>query len=496
MKSSTSDTHWITLPDGTRLAATLWMPDGDGPFPAVLEYLPYRRRDGTAVRDDATYPGFAAAGIAGVRVDSRGQGDSEGTFDDEYSQTELQDCCDVIAWIASQQWSNGAVGMMGISWGGFNGLQVAALRPPALKAVISIASTSDRYGDDIHYKGGSLLSANVSWATTMLSYTSRPPDPMVVGNRWADIWRDRLENMPFLLETWLQHPHRDAYWRHGSICEDWDAIECPVWVIAGWADGYRNTPAAIARHLGAPVKAMTGPWVHKYPHFAWPRPRADFIGMATRWWRQWLCDEDHAVEGWADHMIYKIEAARPADWRSDDPGCWVGQPRRATVETLKLTLGSDGILPGDLREPVTIETPQHCGTRAGEYFTLAPDADMPGDQGPDDALSACWQTAASADPIDISGRPTLDLRVAVDRAQGNLIARLCDVHPDGTSTLISRGVLNLCHRTGHETPAPVTPGEEMDVSIALDETAYRVRPGHCLRLAISTAYWPLVVPSP
>ncbi len=237
MGYTVEETVWIPMPDGTRLAATIWHPAGNGPFPAVLEFLPYRRRDGTAVRDDSTYPGFADNGIAGIRVDSRGNGDSEGLFDDEYSAQELQDCYDTIAWIATQDWSNGSVGMMGISWGGFNGLQVAALRPPALKAVISIASTADRYNDDIHYKGGCLLGANVYWAGTMLSYASRPPDPEMVGNRWAEIWRERLDNMPMLLETWLKHQRRDAYWQHGSICEDWSAIQCPVWVIAGWADG-------------------------------------------------------------------------------------------------------------------------------------------------------------------------------------------------------------------------------------------------------------------
>ncbi|MEM7059831.1 MAG: CocE/NonD family hydrolase [Pseudomonadota bacterium] len=495
MEFELRQTVWITLEDGTKLAATIWMPDGPGPFPAVLEYLPYRRGDGTAPRDDATYPAYAKAGIVGVRVDSRGQGDSEGLFDDEYSPQELSDASEVIAWIADQDWSNGAVGMMGISWGGFNGLQVSALRPPALKAVISIASTSDRYNDDIHYKNGCLLSANIYWAGTMLSYSSRPPDPEVVGNRWAEIWRERLEAEPMLLEVWMRHQHRDAYWRHGSICEDWGAIQCPVWVIAGWADGYRNTPAALAANLRAPVKATTGPWVHKYPHFAWPHPRIDFLGQSIDWWHHWLSDEPRGIEDWPDYSAYRIEAGTPSAWRARDQGAWIGVDWPQDQKTNDLGLGDSGVLGSTGTAPVEFATPQHCGTMAGEYFTLAPNADMPGDQRTDDALSQCWQMPIDQ-PLDLLGRAEVQAEISIDQTQGNLIARLVDVHPDGTANLIARGVLNLCHRESYANPRPMMPETPTRISIALDECCYRVRSGHRLRLALSTAYWPLVIPSP
>ncbi|MEO1492936.1 MAG: CocE/NonD family hydrolase [Pseudomonadota bacterium] len=489
-------TVWIALPDGTRLAAQIWRPAGHGQFPAVLEFLPYRRRDGTAPRDDSTYPAYARAGILGIRVDSRGNGDSEGVFDDEYSPQELADIYDVIAWIAAQPWSNGSVGMMGISWGGFNGLQVAAMQPPALKAVISIASTADRYTDDIHYKGGCLLSANVSWAGTMLSYASRPPDPEVVGNRWAEIWRDRLDAEPMLLETWLRHQRRDAYWQHGSIREDWDAIQCPVWVIAGWSDGYRNCPSTLAHNLAAPVKATVGPWVHKYPHFAYPHPRIDYLGHSIDWWHQWLSGAARGIEDWPDYQAYMIESARPQPWTERYDGRWVGTEWPREEAPVALTLGADGRLGSEAAGPITIATPQHCGTAAGEYFTLAPNADLPADQRMDDALSVWWQSEPLDAPMDLLGRAVLTSQVAIDKPQGNLVARLVDVHPDGTSALIARGVLNLCHRNSHAEPEPMAPGVAVPVRLELDEMGYRVRAGHRLRLALSTAYWPLILPSP
>ena len=266
MHASTVDT-WIDLPDGRRLAARLWQPAADAPAPAILEYLPYRKRDGTAPRDATTHAVFAAAGYACVRVDIAGTGDSDGVFDDEYSEQELSDGEAVIAWIARQPWCDGNVGMIGISWGGFNGLQLAFRRPPALKAIVTCCSTVDRYADDIHYMGGCLLTDNFNWGAQMLAYQSRPPDP-ALRDDWRERWAERIETLPFLAARWLEHPVRDAYWRHGSVCEDWQAIEAAVLAIGGWADAYVNAPPALAANLAAPAKALMGPWEHKYPHIA------------------------------------------------------------------------------------------------------------------------------------------------------------------------------------------------------------------------------------
>ncbi|VAV88665.1 Mll5128 protein, partial [hydrothermal vent metagenome] len=238
----------IILPDGTRLSARVWMPQGKGPLPAILEYLPYRKSDGTAARDHGMHLHFARAGYVCLRVDRRGCGDSEGLFDDEYSEEELNDGVDIINWIATQDWCDGNVGIQGISWGGFNGVQLAARRPEALKAVISIGTTVDRYHDDIHFKGGIQLGENIGWAATVMSWFAMPPDPAIVGDKWRDMWLNRLENTPFLAGIWTRHPTRDGYWKHGSICEDYSAIKAPVLVIGGLHDGYRNAMAAMVEN--------------------------------------------------------------------------------------------------------------------------------------------------------------------------------------------------------------------------------------------------------
>ncbi|MCB2174053.1 CocE/NonD family hydrolase, partial [bacterium] len=280
---------WIPMPDGVRLAARLWLPrDSETtPVPAILEYIPYRKRDSTRSRDTQIYSYFAGHGYAGVRVDIRGSGDSDGVLLDEYLQQELDDGLAILQWLERQPWCNGRIGMMGISWGGFNGLQIAALRPPQLKAVISVSSTDDRYADDVHHMGGCLLGDNLSWASTMFSYNSCPPDPAVVGGRWRDMWFARLRGSGLWLEKWLRHQRRDAYWRHGSVCEDFAAIQCPVMAVSGWADGYSNAVFRLLEGLSVPCRGLVGPWGHKYPHVGQPGPAIGFLQEAVRWWDTW-----------------------------------------------------------------------------------------------------------------------------------------------------------------------------------------------------------------
>ncbi|MEO0921876.1 MAG: CocE/NonD family hydrolase, partial [Pseudomonadota bacterium] len=169
------DPVWIEMTDGVRLAATIWRPVNAEPVPAILEFLPYRRMDGTAERDALTHPYFAGHGYACIRIDMRGSGDSDGVLTGEYLSQEQDDAVTIIAWLAQQEWCDGNVGMIGISWGGFNGLQVAARQPKALKAIVSICSTDDRYADDIHYMGGCLLLDNPWRRCVEREHVGMPP---------------------------------------------------------------------------------------------------------------------------------------------------------------------------------------------------------------------------------------------------------------------------------------------------------------------------------
>ncbi len=486
----------IQMPDGVSLSARVWKPINAGPVPAILEFLPYRKRDGTAERDALTHPYMAGHGYVCVRVDMRGCGDSEGLFDDEYSPQELADGAAVVGWLAEQEWCDGNVGMMGISWGGFNGLQIAAMAPEPLKAVVSICSTVDRYADDIHYKGGVMLGENPAWAATVLGWFALPPDPEIVGDGWRDMWLERLENTPFLAESWVEHQTRDAYWKHGSVCENYDAIKAAVLSVGGWHDGYRNTIAHLVSNLSSPVKGLIGPWNHKYAHFAVPGPQIDFLGEMLNWWDHWLKGIDNGVDDLPDMRRWLMDSVAPEVRYDFRPGRWIvddGVDVSAPSEVWHFT--SSG-LREKARDMMRVVTPNlSCGQFSGEYFPFGfGPGELPGDQRGDDAVSTCFDTPELQEPRDIVGAPELRVRLSSDQSRGQIAVRLCDVRPDGSSALITHGFLNLRQRDGADTFVDFPIGEDRDVSIILDHCAYRLPRGHKLRVALSTSYWPFVWP--
>jgi len=489
----------IVLPDGCRLSARVWIPANaeQQPVPAILEYLPYRKRDGTAARDAQTHPYLAGYGYACIRVDMRGCGDSEGLFEDEYSEQELQDGVAIIHWLAEQSWCDGKVGMMGISWGGFNGLQIAAHQPEPLKAIITLCSTTDRYADDIHYKGGVQLIENIGWAATSMSWFSTPPDPAIVGEKWREMWLERLENTPFLSQTWTQHTNRDAYWKHGSVCEDYSAIKAAVLSVGGWHDGYRNTPAHLSSNLSSPAKSIVGPWIHKYPHVSSVGPTIGFLQEALRWWDHWLKGIDNGAENDPAYRTYLMNSVKPEVSLTHRPGHWITEQQwpsdNISTETLFLAdiVLADSPAPFQRIQPTTLA----CGLNSGEYFPFGfGPGELPGDQQEDDTISTCFDSETLIEPRDIVGAPTVKLRLASDQPKAQVVVRLCDLRPDGSSGLISFALLNLRQRDDREFPTDLKVGEFYDISLTLDQIAYRLPAGHKLRLAISNNYWPFAWP--
>ncbi|MST35009.1 CocE/NonD family hydrolase, partial [Acidimicrobiaceae bacterium USS-CC1] len=314
------------MPDGCRLAARIWLPeDADTrPVPAVMEYVPYRKNDGLALRDAPIHAYFAGHGYASVRVDLRGSGDSEGVMEDEYLPLEQADGVAVLRWLAAQPWCTGRVGIIGKSWGGFNGLQIAAHAPPELRAVISVASTDDRYADDVHYMGGCTLAVTqLPWASTMLALNGTPPDPAVVGGGWRARWLERLERTPPFADAWVRHQRRDGYWAQGSVCEDYGAIACPVYMVGGWDDAYRNAILRFLAGYPGPCKGLIGPWAHVYPETGVPGPAIGFLQEAVRWWDRWLKDEDNGIMEEPKLRAFVPEATPPATALATRSGRWV-----------------------------------------------------------------------------------------------------------------------------------------------------------------------------
>lgn len=491
--------HWIPMSDGCRLAARIWLPEDaqSDPVPAILEYIPYRKGDATAARDTPMHSYFAGHGYAAVRVDMRGSGDSDGILADEYLPQEQLDALEVLRWLAAQPWCTGRVGIIGKSWGGFNGLQIAAHRPPELAAVISVCSTDDRYADDVHYMGGCVLAWDMlSWASTMLCYNARPPNPEVVGDRWREMWLDRIRRTPPFVEAWLEHQRRDEYWKQGSVCEDYSGIACPVFMVGGWADAYRNAIFRMVEHHTGVCMGLIGPWGHLYPQDGAPGPPIGFLQEALRWWDNWLKGVDTGILQEPRLRLWLEDAVEPRTSYAVRSGRWVGASTwpPPIIQSLDLPL-SNGTLEldeGRSVEPARFDWSgaQSCGADAGVWCGWGGPTDFPGDQRSDDGLSLTFTSAALDRSIDIVGVPLLRAEVASDQPLALVVVRLCDVWPDGRSTLITRGVLNLTHRDSHEMPRPLEPGRRYQVRIGLNSIAYAVPAGHRLRLAASPTYWP------
>ena len=496
-------TVWIPVDDGVRLAARIWRPvtSDAQPVPAVLEMIPYRRRDLTAERDSIHHPYLAGHGYACVRVDLRGSGDSEGVLTDEYLDRELRDAEQVLAWLADQPWCDGRTGMMGISWGGFNALQVAARQPPSLRAIVAVAFTDDRYADDVHYMGGCLLSDNLSWASTMFAYNSCPPDPEVVGDGWREMWLQRLDGSGLWLDEWLRHQRRDAYWQHGSICEDYTAVTCPVLAVSGWADGYSNAVFRLLEHLDAPRLGLIGPWSHKYPHMGRPGPAIGFLQELVRWWDRWLKGVDNDVMEEPMLRVWMQDSVPPLTAYEERPGRWVGEPSWPSphVHTEHRPMAPGRIArPGEshVQEPLGIESPLTVGQFAGKWCSYNAPPDLPYDQREEDGGSLVFDSEPLDERLEILGAPVLCLDFRASRPEAMVAVRISDIAWDGRATRVTYGLLNLTHRNGHARPETLTPGDRYQVRVPLNGVAHAFAPGHRIRVALSTSYWPLAWPPP
>lgn len=491
---------FVPMPDGTRLAAKLWRSKGAGPVPAILEYLPYRKRESTRGRDQKMHAWLAGHGYACVRLDIRGTGDSEGLIDDEYTLQEQVDGCDAIAWIADQDWCDGQVAMYGISWGGFNGLQIAARQPPALKTIITVGSTDDRYATDVHYVGGCLSKDNFDWSATMFANNDLPPDPEIVGGNWRQMWRARMEhNRPWILD-WLAHQRRDGYWQQGSVSEDFSKITIPVYAVSGWADNYSESVPRLLAGLSGPRLGLIGPWAHSFPHDVAVKPAIGWLQEVVRWCDHWMKGRDTGIMDEPMYRVWMQESVAPKTCYLDRPGRWVGEARWPSPRTEHRALyfnagGSLDPVPGAVAR-VTINSPLWVGLGAGEVGRYGEDADWAGDQREDDGGSLVFVSDPLPERTEILGAPQLHLRFSSDKPLALVAVRLNDVMPDGRSARVTVGFLNLTHRDSHEHPTPLEPGHVYDAVVDLDDIAHAFPAGHRIAVSLSTTYWPICWPSP
>jgi uncharacterized protein len=479
----------IPVRDGSWLAATLYLPEESaGPQPCLVEALPYRKDDLTSSYA-ASYRSLCEThGYAVARMDVRGTGSSPGDALDEYQEAEQRDLPDAVTWLAAQDWCDGQIGMWGTSYSGFNSLQIAAERPPALKAICAIFATDDRWTDDVHWRGGALRLVDlVDYCHYMTAMCVLPPVPAVWGGGWQEEWQRRLEtNEPWVL-TWLRENRHGPYWDHGSVrlggtTSGYERIGCPVMIVAGWADGYRNnsfrTVSELARH-GVPHRLLAGPWAHADPATAMPGPRIDLESELVGWFDHWL----RGTGRHEDRCDVFVRASTPPEIDLDlHEGRWVTLPSVPPVREATL----------DLAAPATLAVAPDVGTAAWIDCAGHLPWGLSGDQRLDDERSLTWEVEPPPSPV--VGHPVFRARLWATEPAASLSVKLCDVFPDGTSALVTRGTVDLAYRESvHGPPTPLVPGREVEVELVLDACAYEWTPGNTLRVSVAGADWPNTV---
>jgi putative CocE/NonD family hydrolase len=506
--------HWdIRIParDGVELSANLWLPipapdDPGARVPAILEMIPYGKDNWRRATDMTRGAWFAARGYAFCRLDVRGTGSSGGVALDEYTADETRDGYDAVEWLAAQPWSSGAVGMWGISYGGFTAIQVAALRPPHLRAIVPIMATDDRYLDDVHYRGGCVTVSELSqYAVSQVAMNAMPPEASFRGTGWRDEWLARLEATPPWLFAWLRHQTDGPYWRQGSLAPTYDAIDAAIFNVGGWLDSYVDPAFRMQARCTAASHTLVGPWVHAWPHASMPGPNVDELHEIARFFDRHLRG---IANGWDDEpaiVWFEREYAPPEAFPASLPGRWRAAsdyPHPSTlIRTWRLgagTLGAD--VSAEDAVGVGVDAFAHrptTGTRGPlSWGAGSPPNGLARDLRPDERSGPTYTTAPLDDAIEILGVPEVVVHVEVDAPVATLVVRLSDVAPDGTSALVSAGLLNLTHRRSHAEPEPMRPGSVEEVRVPLRTTGYRWAAGHRIRLAIASSAWPVIWPSP
>ena len=487
---------WVAMPDGIRLAADIYVPAGAGKddrFPVLLEYLPYRK-DESRARNYSVYSYFLAHGYIVARIDIRGTGNSEGkTIPYEYSDIELDDGEHVIDWLSRQEWSTGSVGMFGISWGGFNSIQMAMRNPPALKAFVALMATEYLYQEDVHYIDG-ILHID-SW---MMSHDLLNAMPGAPGFVLDDDWLENRFNVEPSVYTYLRNQRDGPFWDRASARNQYHKIKVPGYHIGGWYDGYRNSLPRMLENAGAPVKAMIGPWDHYFPHDAWPAPQVEWRDEAVRWFDHWLKGEPSGILEEPGFAVFVRNYHPPDPALASAPGYWRwedGWPIARTDHQVWYAQG-DNSLAARPAEPATHRTTYKpsMGLEGGGPTMWW--GSVPPDQQPMDNHSLVYDCEPLEAPLEILGRPVVQLRVSADAPRANWVVRISDVAPDGQVTQVAGAAFNGTHRNSAREPEDIVPGEVFDLDIELHFTSWVFPKGHRIRVAISNAQWPMLWPSP
>ncbi|MBS1994589.1 MAG: CocE/NonD family hydrolase [Cyanobacteria bacterium SZAS LIN-3] len=504
--------RWLTMPDGVRLAASLYIPRArrrGEKFPVLLEYLPYRKDDTFYVVDHQCFSYFAQLGFIAVKVDIRGTGASEGFIPErEYSDTEMIDCESIIEQLAADPVSNGNVGMFGTSWSGFNSLQMAMRRPPALKAIHAVHASDDLFHDDVHYIDGNLHLDSYHLFINHELGLPKTPDYKLDD----EYFEQRFNRRPWLF-NYLNNQLDGAFWRVKSLREDYSQIDIPVYLIGGMLDGYRSATVRMFEGLNVPVRCDIGPWDHSCPDEGSPGPNWEWQLRLGQWFNRYLrtgAADSHqhlhknelSPRPSKEFMVYVRHGHAPDTEIETVPGYWRKDtlPAKGTRNTRFYLAG-----PGQLSRTVKSSLPAGVQTAGDEleYHPFAGTAagvwwgNKTGDVSGDDALSLTYDSKPMVKPLQIIGAPHINVRVKSTSEKAKWTVRLEDVAPDGKVMLITGSLFHPAHiKHGRLNPEWPGAGEVYEVDVPMHFTTWTFQPGHKVRLAIANAQFPMTWPSP
>ena len=484
---------WLIMGDGVRLSATLFKPiarQDEEKFPVLFEFPPYRKDDAFYLRDYPLYCYFARRGYVAAKVDIRGTGSSEGMVPPrEYSEVELEDAVACIRLLGQAPWSNGNVGMWGISWGGFNAIQVAMRRPPELKAILAMDASDDLYHDDVHFIDGAFHVDQYELSIDTDLGLPRWPDYFCD----EDYLKNRFNAYPWFL-TYLKQQKDGEFWRRNSLRWNSPSIQIPVYLIGGLLDGFRDSILRMLENMSVPMKAIIGPWEHAWPDNGAPGPNIEWRREAVRWWDYWLKGKDTGIMEEPRFAVYVRDSHLPDVRLQTTPGHWRYEewPIQRT-DWMRLYPDKNHLLS---------LSPQESNIDRLKYVPSSGIAalywwgDRTGDMRKEDADSLVYDSEILGDSLEIIGFPRVRLRVSADAKLAHWIVRLEDVHPDGSVSLVTGGLLNGAQRNSRLFPEYLTPGEVYELEFPLHFTTWTFRPGHRIRMAVTNALFPMIWPTP
>jgi len=341
---------------------------------------------------------------------------------------------------------------------------------------------------------------HADYLAIMIGMQGAPPGYRDAEGRWESLWRQRLENYtPWGLD-WLTRQSDDEYWAVSSPREFYDRIEVPVFVIGGWGDRYPGDALKVFQNVRGPRKALIGPWHHVRLDMAVPGPRVDYHAV-LRWFDYWLKGERNGILDEPALTFYTQLPTTPADYIPMMPGRWrqenafpiPGSSRQ------KFYLCSQGALSSaELSEPMSETYPYDptagvCSQLTGGIYG---GIGLPLDQRPDEPKSVVFTTEPLKYELEIAGISRVRFDFSSSARVMGLMVKLCNVDPEGTVALITRGQLNAVHREGLDRPKYLDPGVVSPIEIEMKATAYAFQPGHRIRLAITSGEFQTVLSTP